>query len=51
MENEIETSLKAKFYQRLANDLFNQSKKISKIFLSKGSTSIIKTSDLPMKSL
>ena len=51
MENEIVTPLKAKFYRRLADEIFNQSKKISKIFLSKDSTIIIKTSDLPLISL
>ena len=50
-ENEVTTPLRTRFYRRYANDIFNRRKKkfVMKIFFSKASAIIKKTSTLSLK--
>ena len=48
MENEIGAPFNPKFYRRYRSYIFNQRKKMLKIFFSPGSTVTIKTSNLPL---
>ena len=49
--SEVAALFKPKFYWRYVDDTFNGRRKNVKIFYSKGSTIIIKTSSLPLKSI